>query len=132
MKITCPRCGGKELLNDLGLIQTDLYYSRGRLHGVRQADSPNAGPPPLACDVCKGQGWVTTEAYGADSSGLGGLFRLHQTPDGFWIILDVTSSATFEGHFDNDPGASGFVIIRTDANQGLFPTLKSPDFITLQ
>lgn len=126
MRLTCPRCGGQEFLNDLGLIQTDLYYSRGILRIPRQADSPNAGPPPLACDVCKGQGWITSEAYP------GGLYTLHQTADGFWVILDWTSSPAFEGHFDSDPGGSGFVVIRTDRNQGFFPTLKSPDFVTLQ
>lgn len=124
MKVTCPRCGGAELLNDLGLIQTDLYYSRGRLHGIRQADSPNAGPPPLSCDVCKGQGWVTTEAYP------GGLFTLHLDVSGFWVIRDFTTSPPFEGHFADDAGGSGFVVIETDINQGLFPTVSS-GFITL-
>lgn len=122
MKVTCPRCNGAELLDDLGLVQTDLYYSRGHLRGVRQADSPK-GPPMLSCDICKGQGWITTEAYA------GGLFTLHLDPSGFWVMPSLTTSPKFEGHFTDDP--SGFVIIRTDLNQGLFPTLKSPDFITL-
>lgn len=117
MKVTCPTCGGAEFVNDLNLVQPDLLYSRGILRGTFQY--PIGGFPSLACKTCNGQGWVTTEAYP------GGLFYLHQTVDGFWVILDLVSSFPFEGHFSDDPGGSGFVVIRTDLNQGWYPTIPS-------
>jgi hypothetical protein len=124
MKVTCPTCNGKELLDDLSLVETDLYYSRGNLRGVRQADSPK-GPPFMSCKTCFGQGWVTTDAYA------GGLFTLHQIGNSFWVLPDMPTSPSFEGHFAVDPSGTGFIVIRTDLNQGLFPAGIAAGFTIL-
>lgn len=123
MKVTCPRCGGAELLNNLDLVQSDLYYSRGHMRNTYTY--PLGGFPALSCDICKGQGWVTSESFP------GALFTLHQTPDGFWVILDLATSPLFEGHFADDSEGSGFVVIRTDLNQGWYPTVSSNSIVLL-
>lgn len=81
MKITCPRCNGEKFLHDLTRVQSDLDYPNGKLR--QESQYPFGGFPALACDICKGQGWVDITPY------LGVWGQLHLDVSGFWVLLDI-------------------------------------------
>lgn len=55
-KVKCTKCSGTGFVQVLADVEPSLKYPEGYdLHAVRAA--PNEGPPKLACEDCKGQGW---------------------------------------------------------------------------
>ena len=122
MKITCPRCNGEKFLHDLTRIQSDLDYPNGRLR--QESEYPFGGFPALACDVCKGQGWVGLDSY------LGRWYMLHLDSSGFWVFVDLPIQPR-EAMFHQDLASGFFVVDTSGISDGTRDAVVSNGFITL-